>query len=273
MDDRVKNSKAPPYVREMNALIEAGFKIVQVFGIHDGKCRCGDPKCVRDAGKHPPKGVYSATSDLSIIHQWTAGGSNIAATPADSRSIILDVDPRHGARLTDLGEIPPTWKTLSGRGDSGCHLYFRLPEGMEVPNNSPLCRGVDTRAKGGYACIPPSIHATTGAPYVWAGGCAPGDIPLAMLPEHLVERLKRVTVEAPPIDPSTVKKEDVIAALKRIPATGDGDYDRWYRITAALKDTGWEDVFEIWDAWCQTCPEKYNARGILWKWRRTDAVE
>jgi hypothetical protein len=107
-------------------------------------------------------------------------------TGAVSGLVVLDVDPRHRgeASLAALegvhGAVPHTIESLTGGG--GQHLYFRHP-GTDVPCG-PIAPGLDVKGDGGLVVSPPSGH-VSGRVYAWESGCAPGEVPLADLPEWL----------------------------------------------------------------------------------------
>jgi len=107
-------------------------------------------------------------------------------TGAVSGLVVLDVDPRHGgeeslaALEAEHGALPRTVESLTGGG--GQHLYFRHP-GASVPSR-PIAPGLDLKGDGGLVVSPPSGH-VSGRAYAWESGCAPGDVPIANLPEWL----------------------------------------------------------------------------------------
>ena len=82
-------------------------------------------------------GVHDATIDVTVLASWWGGlytGCNIGGRVPESM-FVLDVDPRNGGleSLAELetahGSLPETLMTLSGRGDGGCHRFFRRPPG------------------------------------------------------------------------------------------------------------------------------------------------
>jgi hypothetical protein len=118
-------------------------------------------------GKHPctAHGVLDATDDLAVIQSWWARWpvANIgAAVPLPL--IVLDIDPRNGGDVAELGELPPTLTVWSGREDGGRHLYFLRPPGALTSTRLPP--GIDLKING-YCVMPPSIHPATGCPYRW----------------------------------------------------------------------------------------------------------
>jgi Bifunctional DNA primase/polymerase, N-terminal len=135
-------------------------------------------------GKRPwtAHGVLDATDDLDTVRRWwtRAPSSNIgAAVPL--QLIVLDIDPRNGGDVTELGELPPTLTVWSGREDGGRHLYFFRPSGALTGARLPA--GIDLKING-YCVMPPSIHPATGQAYRWE------ERPLAALPPRVRELLR-----------------------------------------------------------------------------------
>jgi Bifunctional DNA primase/polymerase, N-terminal/Primase C terminal 1 (PriCT-1) len=183
------------------ALTYAGYGW-RVFPCHtptnDG-CSCRNPRC-EHSGKHPrfhqddlPHGVTNATTDAQQIRLWWTRWpeANIGiATGAESGLVVLDVDPNKGGALAleDLlvvhGALPETVESLTGGG--GRHVAFQH-QGSEIKNSaSKLGAGLDIRGDGGYVIAPPSLHAS-GCRYEWEASSHPTDVPLAPMPEWLLE--------------------------------------------------------------------------------------
>jgi hypothetical protein len=118
-------------------------------------------------------GLKDATADPSQIQQWwrrwPAANIGIVTGPA-SGLLVVDLDGEKGlatwARLEAEHNALMTLKQMTGSG--GLHLLLRYPEGLELGNSAGrLGDGVDTRARGGYIVVPPSVH-TSGRMYAWA---------------------------------------------------------------------------------------------------------
>lgn len=115
-------------------------------------------------------GLYDATAETGQVRDWWARWptANIGARVPDTL-LVFDVDPRNGgleswAQLTAGHEVPDTLAVTSGRGDGGSHRYFLRPDGPITAVNIP--RGIDLK-RSGYMVMPPSLHPTTGKPYIW----------------------------------------------------------------------------------------------------------
>jgi hypothetical protein len=178
---------------------------------HGGKllCSCGSDSrgkpCGKNAAKHPygklaPHGILSATTVPGIIKNWfgyAARDANLGVRT--ERLVVVDVDPRHdgdesfAALIREHGDLPPTWRALTGGG--GEHVIFDCPDGIEIASfaaknmtSPPLGPGIDIRARGGYIVAPPSRH-ISGRPYAWSVDYNPQDVPRALAPAWLIERL------------------------------------------------------------------------------------
>lgn len=120
--------------------------------------------------------------------RWPDGNIGIV-TGAVSGMVVLDIDPKHGgdeslAQLVrEHGPLPLTIEAITGGG--GSHVYFSHPGGI-VRNKVGLAPGIDLRGDGGCVVAPPSVHAS-GKSYGWRIGHSPNDIPLAPLPEWLLQ--------------------------------------------------------------------------------------
>ena len=135
---------------------------------------------------------YDASTDpMTIVRWWTAEPSaNVGIrTGLSSGLVILDVDPRAGGD-TELfaleqqhGKLPETVEVLTGGG--GRHLYFLHPGG--IIKNITLKPGLEIKADGGYVVASPSGH-PSGRSYVWECTSHPDEVPLAHLPEWLLEQ-------------------------------------------------------------------------------------
>lgn len=142
----------------------------------------------------------TASSDPEQIRSWWKQWPHAqpaAVVPEDIT--IFDIDIRNGGSLEALeavaGPLPDTLTSWSGRGDGGCHLWFKKPA-TEISQRQ-LPPGVDLRKPGvHYVIIPPALHPVTGQPYTW------NSVPyVAELPAQAVEALAppkpRVTLPAP----------------------------------------------------------------------------
>ncbi|MCR3719928.1 MULTISPECIES: bifunctional DNA primase/polymerase [Prauserella salsuginis group] len=110
-----------------------------------------------------------ATTEVERITRcWQAGAFNIGIATGPSRLLVLDLDtadpgdtdPDGTVGIARVAEergvpLPETYTVATPSG--GRHLYFALPEGVELRNTAgQLAPHVDTRAGGGYVVGPGS---------------------------------------------------------------------------------------------------------------------
>jgi hypothetical protein len=140
------------------------------------------------------KGWQTTQPDAHLWRVWAQQWPrcNLAViTGRLSGVVVVDVDPRHGgldslARLErEHGELPETATVLTPSG--GRHLYYTHPGVGRIANvqNSTAAPGIDLRADGGLALLPPSRRAD-GRAYEWWVG--PGQV--VPLPGWLVASLR-----------------------------------------------------------------------------------
>lgn len=180
------------------AFARRGIPVLPLHRPVDGRCSCRNPNCPSPA-KHPvaalaPHGLKNATTDERTIEDWFgAAPRNVGVlTGFPAGIVVLDVDPRHdgdtslAALERQHGELPPTWRFLTGGG--GEHVVFAHP-GVAVPNSAnKIGPGLDVRGEGGYIVAPPSVH-MSGRRYAVSVDHAPDDVTLAPPPPWLLDRM------------------------------------------------------------------------------------
>lgn len=140
-------------------------------------------------------GFHDASLDPTQIDAWWATADyNLAFTPHSVGWGIVDIDGPEAeaawAELAQQNNVPETYEVATPRG--GRHLYF---EG-ELPTTAWSPKGrrnlgvhLDTRGKGSYALLPPSVVA--GKPY-----SVSRDVDLAPLPGWIIARLDAASSHA-----------------------------------------------------------------------------
>lgn len=136
-------------------------------------------------------GCKDATTDPEVVAESFPDGCNVGiATGNASGFFVLDIDGEEGERsLAELveqnGELPETVTVETPRG--GRHLYFRIPEGIEVHNSaSRIGPKLDIRGDGGYVVAPPSR--LPNGRYVWI--LSPNTTGVAQAPGWLLELIE-----------------------------------------------------------------------------------
>lgn len=141
-------------------------------------------------------GCKAATTEQNQIRDWWTRWPNAnigIATGKASGLIVVDVDIKGDingsasftALLNAHDALPGTLQVQTPSG--GWHLYFTLPDGLELKNSvSKLGPGLDVRAEGGYVVAPPSV--INGKPYVFEN---PHDGEIALLPDWLAAEIAK----------------------------------------------------------------------------------
>jgi RecA-family ATPase len=122
-------------------------------------------------------GFKEATRDLAAIDAWwmQTPDANIATCPEDSGHCVVEQDP--GGDVAPLN-LPFTRRVKSPRG--GVHYWFK---GSLPASASKLAPHVDTRGRGSYVLLPPSI--VNDVEYVWLD-----EREAAELPAHIATALE-----------------------------------------------------------------------------------
>ena len=139
----------------------------------------------------------NATTDPGTVSAWWHKWPNaLIGVMVPDDVVVIDIDPRNGGSIQALealagGVLPPTLTAVSGGRDSGRHLYFKRPKGLDKSVIGCL-PGIDVIVSGRFMIAPPSLHPNTGRPYQWENKTQP-----AMMPTGLVQALTRTTASAP----------------------------------------------------------------------------
>jgi hypothetical protein len=163
----------------------------------------------RPGAKQPATahGCRDATCDVARIRQWWTTTPALNVAIATDGLAVIDIDPAgrdwpgDDARRAAIRELsPPVQRTPRG----GFHLFFSVPAGKQWRCSAGLlAAGVDVRADGGYALVPPSE--VGGTAYQWLRPLVPRDA-LPTPPRWLVDALdalERRRSAPPPSGPRT----------------------------------------------------------------------
>jgi bifunctional DNA primase/polymerase-like protein len=150
-------------------------------------------------------GLKDATTDRDQVERWWARrpDANIGvATGPPSGLLVVDLDGHEGlgswARLEARYGVTLTLEASTGGG--GVHLLYGYPADVDLGNSAGrLGEGIDTRARGGYVLVAPSVH-PSGRRYAWSGS---GETPIAPAPPWLVDLLR-----PPPPRPVPVSRRE-----------------------------------------------------------------
>lgn len=168
--------KCPPSVPEIQlndraaaAFLYAyrGWRVLPLFGIRHGTCRCPKGRLCDQPGAHPmvKSGVDGATTDLVTIQSWWRRWphANIGiATGRASNVVGVVIETKAGSEGLDKvqqqrGPLPPTLKAFAG---SKCkQLLFAYPPVENVPPSHRVRppKGVQVLSDGGFILGPGSV--------------------------------------------------------------------------------------------------------------------
>lgn len=230
---------------DLSMPVDLGWRIFPVYGITNGRCRCGDIDC-HSAGKHPmiKRWPQQATADPMAVYKWfkRLPGCNWAVATGHTSGIwVLDIDVHQDDGLASIKDwldangitMPQTYVVSTGGG--GRHFYFKADR--RVKNRSGVLPGVDVRASGGYVLLPGSNH-ISGGTYVAASRTTE----IRRAPEKLITFLQTAGSASTPRGSGTAR--GISTALDRYLTKGftPGDRDNeCYRLACSLWRKHWND--------------------------------
>lgn len=192
-DQHQSEEPGPTMLEVAQAYRERGRPVFPVCSPAMGRHRHGgrgSPDCDK-AGKRPlvawePFQTRLPT-DVEVLSWWTRWpNANIGmATGALSGVIVLDCDSGEAKKLAmERGGLDQAPALFTGK-PGGVHFHLAHP-GATVHNFARRLPGVDLRADGGYAILPPSRH-QSGAVYRWVGDSE--HLPPVAVPAWLLDLL------------------------------------------------------------------------------------
>lgn len=160
----------------ISAAIQHGWPLIKLTAPSDKGPSPGKKPVDKNWESKPGLTAYEAIA-------WLSDGGNLGIRTGDGL-LVVDCD---GDRPDGLPETP-TVQTGSG----GQHLYYRVPDGVTFRTGNTvrwIHPTTDTRGTGGQVVGAGSIHAVTGALYEWVLGMSPMDIPLADVPQWVIDAI------------------------------------------------------------------------------------
>lgn len=215
-------------------------------------------------------GFYDAeriSSDKVTLEFWNEKTDNWGVNLGDSNLTVIDIDPRHGGKFTELEDSflvesgDDAWKLpktlLDQTGNNGYHLIYK--GAYHLPTK--LATGIDIKSIGGYAVLPPSIHPDTGNSYEWVN-----ELDIVDLPEWIIN-LKRDEPKASSNEfkDETVTDTEIHAALAQLKRERADNYDDWKDVGMILHTLG-DGYLPLWDTWSRQS-NKYESGKCAEKWQ------
>lgn len=153
---------------------------------------------------------------------------NPAVVLARSGLLGIDVDGAGGVhRLKQLAPegLPLTVTVLTGK-DDGYHFWFRPPADAAIAFIEFGPEGVQAKT-GQYLVVPPAVYPEAGRVYRFAEGRAPWEVPIALMPTRMLNRIQRAC-----------HGERIRRAASDKPVTAGGRHDRLMRLGSAMRRRG-----------------------------------
>ena len=154
-----------PAALEALAFASHGRRVLPVYGIKGGECRCRFGERCDRPGKHPRinRPYQNSTSDIARILKWAAAkpDSNWAWVPGRSNHAVVDVDQRNGGSesllslVAEYGSFPDTETVQTG---DGTHHVFKVRPGDQIAA-CQIAAGLELKTgSSSYVMIPHSRH-------------------------------------------------------------------------------------------------------------------
>lgn len=181
--------------------VKAGFKLLPLCPPdHQGIPEQHMMDCKRP-GKAPriANWLIRASDHPSDVTPWFEKwpDSNLGMLTGGKHGIVgFDADGAYGIRKKEElfdGFIPTTWQFSTPGG--GMRWLFQVSKGQSLRKYTDVSTDdgheeLAFLADGQMTVIPPSRH-QNGGQYLWVEDRGPGDVPLADLPAHVLERLSK----------------------------------------------------------------------------------
>ena len=245
--NRVRAEDMTDSLSLMSYWAQRGWPVIPLYEvINPGSaapiCSCDKGADCDSPGKHPrtANGVKDATTDPTRIQGWAklwptanVGGSCVGR-------LVIDVDPRSGGAWPD--GLPSTKRHMSGRGDGGGHLIFKLSSEQQASGvhsgSNVLSEGVDVKTgPNSYIVLPGSVH-QTGGRYIET------DDVVVLAPDELVAKVNETARATTSSETSTVRS--MLTSLLTNPAS-EGGRNVWLTKVAGHHARSYRrmpDVFE-----------------------------
>ena len=217
--------------------------------------------CGPDKKPLVPHGFKNASNSEQVIRAWWGIWPDAMIgrpTGAASGVVVLDVDQGPGkvggeslaALVAQHGPLPDTWEALTPSG--GRHLYFRYVPERPIPcSTSRVGQHLDVRGDGGYVVVPPS-RLPDGRGYEWELSSHPDDVPLAPVPEWLME-LAGTRATQPDMAlggfESHVTPSQLADLQSALVYLDPRDYGTWIKVAYALRTIPDADGWALWSIW------------------------
>lgn len=121
------------------------------------------------------------------------------------------------AELELRGIVPPIYPAQV-TGGGGLQILLRWPDGSQ-PTTFKTLIGVDVRGQGGFAMLPPSMHAS-GQAYRWKEGRSPADVSIPTIGFELVAEIEALPRNSGGNDDNIVARQSTPSPANQISPIG-----------------------------------------------------
>lgn len=253
--------------------IAAGFRVIPLYPIIDGKCGCGWDEC-KAAGKHPKSSAWQHTPEwsseqLATMREFSGDLYPALGVLIRDGLLIVDVDERNGGvesfqRLqSDTGiKIKAGFSVRTGSGGGSMHHYFRVTgEPFRLRQSLKEYPGIDFKFSG-FVVGWGSPH-VSGMYYEREMGF-PEDV--GEPPAGMLELLKAPEHISAGGEHGDITLTELAGMLACIP-NNDEDYEHYLTIGMAIHSAtdGAIEGASLWHEWAQRS-SKYDARDVDRRW-------
>lgn len=222
-----------------------------------------------------PRGFLNASCDPVQINAWWAEADyNVALSPEDMRCGVVDIDGAQGEASWASSEGgPETYRVRTPSG--GIHDYYA---GSLPPSQNKVGEKIDTRGRGSYVLVPPSIiddrdPKAHGLPHKQGVYTLERDIDYAPLPAWVSEAAGRARAAAAGSSGVALDLPGNVARARewlsrRAPAVEGNGGDAWtFETFCFLADLGLsvEKMLEVAADWNSSCVPPWDDDGLRLK--------
>lgn len=261
-----------------------GHPVFPLHGMKNGKCTCGNVNCPHP-GKHPcrPNSFKEALTNPTIINTWFEHGPELnygvrlgqQVGNTGKMAVVVDVDRYKvgGAdALEELekvhGRLPETVEVLTGAG--GSHYYFLADCSLRFTDK--MGKNIDLKVNG-YVVGPGSVHASGRRYEMEASSDLFDGQVMADLPQWVIDKFSKPAksaecgLEIAPNAEPLLPYERAFIKLDLTVISAACGRDEWLKVMMGMHSFNQsKEMFDLFDEWSQTCPEKYNAGAVIKAW-------
>lgn len=248
---------------------DAGFRVFGIYGVQEGICECGNPKC-EALFKHPRVSNWQNTpywGEDQFEAMYTYGQFDTGFGVLCDGYLIIDIDPRNGGSESYTQLVEDTgidYKThaafVVATGGGGWHIYY-MGTGDRLESHLKKYPGIDFKSSG-FVVGSGSMHAS-GTCYESEKG-NPDDI--TEIPEQLLSILKKKQSTKSKFEPieDEVTLDEIVSLLEYV-KNDDLDYEEWIEIGMIIHESLSDDGYEVWLDWSANS-SKHNPEQMEMKW-------